>query len=265
MNFRNKAKKLFLSILFLLLLCMFNVIKAGASDLTNDKPLFVIVSTDWCYACKKLHPIIEELEAQYKGQVNFLSLDASSDDTVNASRQIAAQYGLAAYFDSNRNVFPKVGILCSGSTAPEKIITGAYGKETYIEVINTFILDPNKTCNTDGRPVTGINSPEQSSEPEMSEIVTSGRPDIPNLSDRPNEGLSSGRPDELNFWLVGQPVPLYAYYQYLLIPRCSSGNDILCSSNALIDIRDVKEPGGTGFKPYDPNATRNEKGLHLKK
>ncbi len=273
MNFKNTIK--FFLVVFILstILFSFNFSEVKAGDLANDKPLFVIVSTDWCYACKMLHPVVDELEAQYGNQVNFLHLDASNDEAVNASRLIAAQYGLAAYFDSNRNVFPKVGILCPGSTIPEKVIIGASSKQTYIDAINTFILDPNKICSISGRPQETASSPDRPNEPETPEIA-GGRPDIPNLSDRPNEVINSGRPNELSFWTAGQPIPIYAYYQYLLIPKCSANNNILCSNGVSLNIQDVKNNSGStgfsagggpasGWKPYDPNASRNEKGYHF--
>ena len=269
----NKQTLKFFAVFFLLSgFFVLAVSRTNAEYQSSDKPLFVVVSTDWCYACKILHPVIEELQNQYLGQVNFLHLDASSEETVNNSRLVAAQYGLAAYCDSNRNVFPKVGILCPGSTIPEKIIIGANSKGTYIDAINTFILDPNKICNLNGRPIVAINGPDRPKEPEEPEIA-GGRPDTPTFSDRPNEiiNINSGRPNELSFWTAGQPIPIYAYYQYLLIPKCSANNNILCSNGITLNTQDVKNSGDTNFsagggsvfKPYDPNATRNEKGYHF--
>ena len=254
MNFKNKTS--FFVIAFLLsAFCTFNALVVNAENLTSDKPLFVIVSTDWCSACKTLHPVINELEAQYNGQISFLHLDASNEETVNASRLVAAQYGLSAYFDSNRNVVPKVGILCPGATVPDKVIIGASPKGVYIDAINSFILAPNKICSINGRPAETANDPNRPKEPEIPEIA-GGRPDVPNISDRPNE---------LSFWSIGQTIPLYAYYQYLLISKCSANNNVLCSNNISIDIQDVKNNSGptSGWKPYDPNATRNEKGYHF--
>ena len=261
MSFKNTIK-LFAVIFLLFGFFTLTTIRTNAEYQSSDKPLFVIVSTDWCYACKILHPVINELESQYNGQVNFLHLNASNDDAVNNSRLIAAQYGLAAYFDSNRNVFPKVGILCPGSTIPEKIIIGANNKETYIDAINTFILDPNKICNVNGRPQETANGPNRPNEPQSPEVI-GGRPDTPNFSDRPNETIGLGRPNELSFWTAGQPIPMYAYYQYLIIPQCSGNNNLLCSNGTSLNNQSVKNSGGSIFKPYDPNATRNEKGYHF--
>ncbi len=261
MNFKNTTKS-FLAVALLLTGFSFNILGVKAEDLRNDKPLFVIISTDWCFACKLLHPVINELVAQYSGQVNFLSLDASSDETIVASRQIAAQYGLAAYFDSNRNIFPRVGILCPGATVPDKAIIGADAKQVYVDAINSFILNPNKICNLNGRPAEVANGPDRPNEPEMPEIIGS-RPDTPNFLDRPNELISSGRPNELSFWSAGQPIPWYAYYQYLLISKCSSDNNVICANNFTVNTQDAKNNNGPAFKPYNPNATRNEKGLHF--
>lgn len=246
---------------FLFVVVVLNPIAVKAED---SKPMFVIISTNWCYACKLLHPVINELESQYSGQVNFLYLDASNEDSINSSRQLAAQYGLAAYFDSNRNVFPKVGILCPGSSIPEKVIIGANNKDTYISAINSFILDPNKICTINGRPSVAVKGPDRPDEPEISEIPE-GRPDTPNLSDRPNDliSLDSGRPKELSFWSAGQPIPMYAYYQYLIIPKCSSENNVICSNNTSVSLQDAKGSSGPAFKPYNPNATRDEKGYHF--
>ena len=268
----KNTTKFFVMAFLLSAFCTFNTSTVQAENLTSDKPLFVIVSTDWCSACKTLHPVINELEAQYGGQVNFLHLDASNQETVNASRLVAAQYGLSTYFDSNRNIFPKVGILCPGATIAEKVIIGASPKEIYIDAINSFIFNPSKICSINGRPAETASGSDRPTEPEIPGIAA-GRPDTPNFLDRPNELLSSERPKELSFWTIGQPIPLYAYYQYLLIPKCSANNNILCVNNVSVNVQDVNNNSGTGFsagggpasdwKPYDPNATRNEKGYHF--
>jgi len=62
----NKYALNFFAIVFLFsALFTLNVSKVKAEYLGNDKPLFVTISTDWCYACKLLHPVVQELKNQY--------------------------------------------------------------------------------------------------------------------------------------------------------------------------------------------------------
>ena len=56
--------------------------------LQADTPVVVDFWAEWCGPCHMIAPIVEELAAEYDGQVKFTKLD------VDAEPHIAAQYGI---------------------------------------------------------------------------------------------------------------------------------------------------------------------------
>lgn len=245
--------KKFLAIILTILTVSSNVnSKAFAeSYLEKDKPLVVEITTDWCFACKLLKPIMEEIKSEYSGKVTFISLNLTNEESTREAERLAAEYGISEFFKNNRNAFPRVGIFCSSGLFPEKNILGAAAKEIYKEsldslVSNSCTLSSNFALANmgDGRPV----------ESEFIEIAGS-RPDEPAFLERPREMNSSGRPEELTFWTYGQQIPTLAYLHFWVLPQCAGNNQYICSNQA--GQTEIKP----AFKPWNPNATRNEKGF----
>lgn len=227
-------------------------LSANAQYLSDGKPVFVEISTDWCFACKMLKPTIEELKRQYAGSVTFIHLDPTSEESLAQSLQLAQDYGVLDFFNANRNAFPTVGILCSSSSNAEKLIVGANAIDEYKNALNNLLADSTKTCSlTSGA------------------SITSDRPDEAKFSGingaRPAETSHSGRPEEIRFWSVGEDIPTSEYYKFLVIPKCSPGNSVVCS-NFIETLQQVQQVSASNdnpvFKPWDPNTTRNEKGFN---
>ena len=227
---------------------------------SQGKPFFVEISTDWCFACKMLKPTVEQLISEYGSEVEFVLLDPSNEDKAKIAEQKAQEYGITDFYNKNKNAFPTVGILRADGMQ-EKIIVGANDKHSYTEVLDRLL----------GK--TDIAKDEPKTEEPNEEIITGrpplteplNRPNLPNILDRPLEVISSGRPPELTFWAAGQTIPTYAYFQYLVLPKCSANNNILCNN-----LTNTTNPLNTNppsqvpiFKPWTPNATRDEKGLHF--
>ena len=255
-----KFKSILIGILIGVLIFNTSSLKVSAefSNYYGDKPVFVEVSTDWCFACNLLKPTIQELEKQYGSEVEFIRLNGSNEETIKQAEQLASEYGVADFFNK-RKAYPTVGIF-STSGKLEKEIVGANAKEAYTTVLDGLIGVALAT-----------KPPSRPEEPKPIEVVggrpeepddLSNRPAVPNFLDRPNEVISSGRPPELTFWVVGQQIPAYAYAQYLVLPKCSGSNNTVCSNavNAA-SPSNTQNQAAPVFKPWDPNATRNEKGF----
>lgn len=253
-----QAKKLVLLGLSLFFIFCVQSISLKAYSYFSDRPLLIEISTDWCYACKLLKPTIEELKSEYSGNVEFLFLNASNEDTVKEAQGLADDYGVLDIFDKNRNAFPTVVILNPDGDV-EKVILGANSKEAYKQALDNLVAGDFKIAeeNEPTRPEEAVSVEIEGGRPE--EPALTDRPNEPNLLDRPLEIVSDGRPPELTFWQVGQPIPYYAYYQFLVLPKCSSNNPIVCANGTGIKTPSQQD-GGPIFKPWDPNATRNEKG-----
>lgn len=239
----------------------------------SAKPLFVEISTEWCGACKILKPTIEDLKREYGGLVNFVTLDATSDETLTDANRIAASLGISDFFNNNKNAFPRIGVFCSNSFSPDHNLLGARGKQEYKTILDEIVYkgacniesnaDEETASSEENRPdeadfteISG-NRPEEPTYPE----ILGDRPSEPILSGRPDEPTLSGRPNELSFWQVGEPIPLYAYFQFVRLPECTGGTILCANHNAQggnIQAIPSTEPI---FKPFNPNATRNEKEL----
>ncbi|MBI3590874.1 MAG: hypothetical protein HY094_05790 [Candidatus Melainabacteria bacterium] len=261
----SNIKNILVKALILVCCLFFHPLNSQAMDpgYDGDKPLFVTITTDWCFACKYLEPTVEELKREYGGQITFVKLDASSEQSISQAQLIAQSYGIAEFFNNNRNAFPRVAIYCPGGLSPTKNLLGANKIENYRGILDDLLLNQNKICNIDGRPPSSADSgQDRPNEPKQTEVIV-GRPDEPSLLlDRPKEALASGRPPELTFWTIGQPIPYYAYYQYLSLPKCSGTNQIICSNQTDTYAGSNQPVQGPVFKPWDPNATRNEKGFN---
>lgn len=129
----------------LFVIALMILLSAGASY-ANDNPLFVTITTDTCYSCKKLKPVIEELEYEYSGKVNFITLNISSKSQIEEARQIAQWQGITTFFEENKNAVPKVGILCPGGNKVEKILTGETRKEVYQKELDYILFDTKTIC-----------------------------------------------------------------------------------------------------------------------
>ncbi|OGI20418.1 MAG: hypothetical protein A3B68_02730 [Candidatus Melainabacteria bacterium RIFCSPHIGHO2_02_FULL_34_12] len=247
MNF----KKIFLTLAFSSLLFLNSYEAAYAYS--DEKPLFVEISTDWCFACKLLKPTIEELKNEYAGSVTFIKLNLTDEESTKEAEYLAKQYGLSDFLNANRNAFPRVAIFCTSGLSPEKNLLGSQPKEIYKESLNYLIS--NTYCNLSSNFKLADLGPGRPNESQEMEVI-GGRPEEVVISGRPDESNHSGRPNELKFWTYGQPVSALGYY---IISRCSGDNQILCSNVADVNNTSGNKPQ---FKPYNPNTTRNEKGFN---
>lgn len=260
-----KSTKSFFIKLFILLsiLCFESKSSNAFAQLyTSEKPLFVVISTDWCFACKLLKPVIEKLKDEYSYQVEFVELDPTNEQNADFTAQLVRDYGISDFYNKNKGIFPTVGIL-SPSGEVKGVFVGARPKETYLDVLN---------------PLLGIQVAKKEEEPvkpqevKPEDEVKGGRPDNVETSprpkeveflERPQELAFAGRPPELTFWAVGQSIPYSAYSSYLVLPNCIGGN-IVCSNGTAFGANTKSNNSLPVFKPWN-TGTRDEKGLQLKK
>ena len=264
----NIKSKFFLLVLGSLLFC--NLFKIPVlAFYPGEKPLFVEISTDWCFACKMLKPIVEELKNEYGDKVEFVQLDPQAG-------QKATEYGVSDFFNKNKGVFPTVGVI-SFSGKVDKVIVGANKKEAYEEILNNLLGiskpeidktadDKGTSTDPDDEDITVKIEEASNGRPKEPQVLP-GRPQEGESIGRPNETIVQGRPPELKFWSYNQPIPPCYANRFIVLPVCSGGNNILCANNTgTVATTSVKSEDSTPiYKPWTPFATRDEKGLHLKK
>ncbi len=245
-------------------------LNANAQYISDGRPIFVEISTDWCFACKMLKPTIEQLKSEYSGRVHFIQLDPSNDESYSKALSIADAYGITGFFNSHRNAFPTVGILCSNASNAERVIVGANPIEEYRKTLDT--LSGVGFCALENTSNIADNNNSNDSTVVTEDQARPDSVEFPQISTvRPQETSHSGRPEEIRFWKIGEQIPISEYFKFLQLPECSGGNSTLCS-NAISRLQfqtqasnptptsPVEKP--TTFKPWDPNATRNEKGFN---
>ena len=78
-------------------------------------------SATWCGPCKRLSPILDELAAEYAGEIDFYKVD------VDKNKDLAQAYGVTSV--------PMV-LFCPADGSKPTVITGAYPKEELEKVID---------------------------------------------------------------------------------------------------------------------------------
>jgi thioredoxin len=93
----------------------------------GDKPAVIDFYADWCRPCRMIAPIMEELAAEYEGQVNIYKIDTEEQ------RELASVFGITS--------LPTVLFVpAEGKPSAQK---GALPKESYKKIIDEFLLNKN--------------------------------------------------------------------------------------------------------------------------
>ncbi len=90
----------------------------------GDKPAIIDFYTDWCGPCKRVAPIMEELAAEYDGQIKIYKMNTEKEP------EVAGIFGI-------RSIPSILFIPVKGQPT---MYTGAYPKQHYIDLINEKLL-----------------------------------------------------------------------------------------------------------------------------
>ena len=91
--------------------------------LKSDKPVMVDFWAAWCWPCRMVGPIIDELSEEYEGKAIIGKVD------IDSNQQYAAQFGV-------RNI-PTVLVFKDGELVDRKV--GVSSKNDYAEAIDKLI------------------------------------------------------------------------------------------------------------------------------
>jgi len=89
----------------------------------GNKPVIIDFYAEWCAPCKKLAPILSEIQNEYKEKIQIYKVDAEKN------RELAAIFGVTAY--------PTV-IFISTTKQPAQI-KGLYPKEELERIIEEYL------------------------------------------------------------------------------------------------------------------------------
>lgn len=90
---------------------------------TNGKPTIVDFSATWCPPCKQLKPIFEKLAEEFKGRINFITID------VDENPELSQSYGVQS--------IPMMVFLNKDGQIQNTLI-GFQTREQLLETINTY-------------------------------------------------------------------------------------------------------------------------------
>ena len=82
----------------------------ASSTFAKTKPTVVIIKAEWCSACQKVDPIMQELMKEYGGKVNFVMLDVTNDETTAQAAAKAKSLGLSRFFEANKKMTSTVAV-----------------------------------------------------------------------------------------------------------------------------------------------------------
>jgi thioredoxin len=90
----------------------------------GDKPCIIDFYADWCGPCKMVAPILEELAAEYEGEIYIYKVDTE------AEQQLAADFGIRS--------IPSI-LFCPMNEAPQ-MAQGALPKDAFKQAIEEVLL-----------------------------------------------------------------------------------------------------------------------------
>jgi len=90
----------------------------------GDKPCIIDFYADWCGPCKMVAPILEELAAEYEGEIYIYKVDTE------AEQQLAADFGIRS--------IPSI-LFCPVGEAPQ-MAQGALPKDAFKKAIEEVLL-----------------------------------------------------------------------------------------------------------------------------
>ncbi|MBF6597327.1 MAG: thioredoxin [Fermentimonas sp.] len=90
----------------------------------GDKPAIIDFYADWCGPCKMIAPILEELAAEYEGQIYIYKVDTE------AEQQLAGEFGI-------RNI-PSILFVPMGEDP--QMAQGALPKDAFKQAIEEVLL-----------------------------------------------------------------------------------------------------------------------------
>lgn len=90
----------------------------------GDKPCIIDFYADWCGPCKMVAPILEELAAEYEGEIYIYKVDTE------AEQQLAGEFGIRS--------IPSL-LFCPMGEAPQ-MAQGALPKDAFKQAIEEVLL-----------------------------------------------------------------------------------------------------------------------------
>ncbi|MGH9907958.1 MAG: thioredoxin domain-containing protein [Pyrinomonadaceae bacterium] len=108
----------------------------------HSKPTVAIIRADWCTACQKIEPTMNELMTQYKDRLNFVILDVTTDEKTAEAAKTARALGIGKLFEANKKKTSTVIVLGEKNKVLFKT-TYNYDRDAYVRAFDDAVAKAN--------------------------------------------------------------------------------------------------------------------------
>ncbi len=131
----KKITAITMSLALMLSFSAVGVLAFGGNTVGKNKTVTVVViKAEWCSACQKVDPIMQDLMKEYGSKINFVMLDVTNDETTAQAAAKAKSLGLTKFFEANKKMTSTVGVFKSGK---QTFVTSKnYSKSDYVSAFN---------------------------------------------------------------------------------------------------------------------------------
>jgi thiol-disulfide isomerase/thioredoxin len=112
----------------------------AAADTDAGKPLVIKLHAQWCAFCLMTKDEWSRIEETYKGRVNFVVFDFTTDEKAGASRAEARRLGLESFFDEFEGVTGTIAVLDGRTKQVAAELHGSRDFEEYRAAIDAAVL-----------------------------------------------------------------------------------------------------------------------------
>lgn len=100
----------------------------------NKNVTVVLIKAQWCTACQKVDPLVQDLMKEYGNRINFVMLDVTNDESTAQAAETANSLGLSKFFEENKKLTATVAVFKSGK---QTFVTRKnYNKSDYVSAFD---------------------------------------------------------------------------------------------------------------------------------
>lgn len=106
------------------------------SESLRDKPVVVEIYASWCGACKKVQPVLKQVQAREGDRIHLIKFDVSNSAAAKRSAKQAEKLGLGMFFSSHRTQTSLVAIFNPNTGEQVKTFRAQTSVAPYIDAIS---------------------------------------------------------------------------------------------------------------------------------
>jgi thiol-disulfide isomerase/thioredoxin len=105
----------------------------------DRRPFVLVVYADWCPSCQRLKPTLALINDRYRGKIQFVRFDITSEQTAERSKEQAEKLGFGDFYEKNHDRTSLVIILDSSHREVFRTVND-YDPQHYETVLDQQLL-----------------------------------------------------------------------------------------------------------------------------